>query len=115
MATAPPATNILPPHKKSFDIGTRKSKLALAQTDLVVEALSKAFPGYEFNIKSKDTVADLDLTTALPKFVSKNLWTEEFEDMLAAGQLDLIVHSLKGRHSLLSLVTHDSGSVSSIY
>lgn len=94
---APPATNIPPPQKTSFTIGTRKSKLALAQTDLVVEALRKTFPGYEFNIKSKDTIADRDLITALPKFVSKNLWTEELEEMLAAGQLDLIVHSLKGR------------------
>lgn len=86
--------------RKTFNLGTRKSKLALAQTDLVVEALKKQYPQYEFNIKSKDTAGDRDKVTDFKDFTSKNLWTEELEELLIAGQLDFIVHSLKGMHAI---------------
>jgi hypothetical protein len=35
--------------------------------------------------------------TALYEFGAKNLWTSELEEELASGQLDLIVHCLKGK------------------
>lgn len=92
MATAPHSSS----ERKSFNIGTRKSKLALAQTTLVANALKERFPQYEFNVKSKDTAGDRDKSTALKDFTSKNLWTEELEEMLIGGQLDFIMHSLKG-------------------
>lgn len=97
MATAPPAaTSAASPQRTSFNVGTRKSKLALAQTDLVVNSLKDAYPGCDFSIKSKDTAGDRDKLTALKNMTSKNLWTEELEELLAAGHLDIIVHSLKG-------------------
>jgi hydroxymethylbilane synthase len=37
---------------------------------------------------------------------SKNLWTEELEELLIGGQLDFIVHSLKGMRSI-SLISSD--------
>lgn len=82
--------------RKCFKIGTRKSKLALAQTDLVVEALKKKYPQYDFNIETKDTAGDRDKITAFKDMTSKNLWTEELEELLIGGQIDFIVHSLKG-------------------
>lgn len=84
------------PTKKTFTIGTRKSKLALLQTDLVLEALKKAFPQYEYKVFSKETTGDLNTTIALRDFTTKNLWTEELEELMINGQVDLIVHSLKG-------------------
>jgi hydroxymethylbilane synthase len=81
---------------KTFTIGTRQSKLALFQTDLVLEALKKAFPQYEYKILSKETAGDLNTTIALKDFTSKNLWTEELEELMIGGTVDLIVHSLKG-------------------
>lgn len=85
-----------PSEQKTFTIGTRKSKLALQQTELVREALKKAHPDYEFKIFSKETAGDLNTTLALKDFASKNLWTEELEELMVAGKVDLIVHSLKG-------------------
>ncbi|QKX58521.1 uncharacterized protein TRUGW13939_05645 [Talaromyces rugulosus] len=99
MATAPPAS--ISPQRKSFNVGTRKSKLALVQTDLVVGALKNAYPGFDFSIKSKDTAGDRDKLTALKDLSTKNLWTEELEELLAAGHLDVIVHSLKDVPTLI--------------
>lgn len=82
--------------KKTFTIGTRKSKLALLQTHLALDALKKAFPDYGFQILSKETAGDLNTTIALRDFTTKNLWTEELEQLMIAGHVDFIVHSLKG-------------------
>lgn len=84
------------PTQKTITIGTRKSKLALLQTNLVLDALKKAFPQYEYKIFSKETAGDLNTTIALRDFTTKNLWTEELEELMIDGQVDVIVHSLKG-------------------
>ncbi|KAJ5747410.1 uncharacterized protein N7511_009106 [Penicillium nucicola] len=89
------------PAPKTFTIGTRQSKLALFQTDLVLEALKKAFPQHEYKILSKETAGDLNTTIALKDFTSKNLWTEELEELMIGGAVDLIVHSLKDVPTLL--------------
>ena len=95
MATVTPASIPSAP-RTSFNVGTRRSKLALAQTELVVEALKKAYPERQFNVISRDTAGDRDQTTAFKDFTTKNLWTQEFEESLVKGDLDFIVHSLKG-------------------
>lgn len=93
-----------PTQRTTFTIGTRKSKLALLQTELVHAALKETHPEYEFKIFSKETAGDLNTTIALKDFTSKNLWTEELEQLMIAGQVDFIVHSLKGTpRSLLQL------------
>ncbi|KAJ5101752.1 hypothetical protein NUU61_003974 [Penicillium alfredii] len=94
MASAPTA-------QKTFTIGTRSSKLALFQTEQVQAALKKAWPEYDFKIFSKETAGDLNTTIALRDFTTKNLWTEELEELMIAGQVDLIVHSLKDVPTLL--------------
>ncbi|GKZ87540.1 hypothetical protein CBS63078_1143 [Aspergillus niger] len=100
MSSAPPhATN--PSSRKTFTIGTRKSKLALLQTDLVQAALKQTWPDYEFKIHSRETAGDQNTTIALRDFTTKNLWTQELEDLLIAGQVDFIVHSLKDVPTLL--------------
>lgn len=85
-----------PSVKKTFVIGTRQSKLALLQTNLVLAALKESWPECSFQILSKETAGDLNTTIALREFNSKNLWTEELEQLLIAGEVDIIVHSLKG-------------------
>ncbi|KAJ5159975.1 Porphobilinogen deaminase [Penicillium canariense] len=95
MAAPTPAT------KTSFTIGTRKSKLALEQTELVCAALKKTHPDYDFKIFSKETAGDLNTKIALRDFTTKNLWTEELEELMIAGQVDFIVHSLKDVPTLL--------------
>lgn len=85
--------------KTSFNVGTRKSALALVQTELVVEALKKACPeDHDFHIHARDTAAgDIDKVTAFKDMPVKNLWTHELEQLLMENKLDLLVHSLKGK------------------
>ncbi|KAK8189438.1 porphobilinogen deaminase [Phyllosticta capitalensis] len=76
-------------------IGTRRSALALAQTDIVKAALTAAWPGQRCEIHAMATMGDKNQTTALHAMGAKNLWTHELEALLATGELDMIVHSLK--------------------
>lgn len=81
----------------SFDIGTRKSKLALVQCDVVVKTLDEAWPEYQFNVRARDTAAgDIDKVTPFKDMPVKNLWTHDLEQSLIEEELDLLVHSLKG-------------------
>lgn len=95
MASAPP------PSQKTFTVGTRSSKLALLQTGLVVNKLRKAYPDYKFEVLSKETAGDKNTTIAFREFTTKNLWTEELEELLIAGKVDFIVHSLKDVPTLI--------------
>lgn len=79
----------------TFNVGTRKSPLALAQTELVVSALQALFPTNRFPIHSMTTTGDRDQNTALYNFGGKGLWTSQLEERLVGGELDLVVHSLK--------------------
>ncbi|KAI1341002.1 porphobilinogen deaminase [Xylariaceae sp. FL0016] len=76
-------------------VGTRKSALAMKQADFVVTSLQRLHPGHRFEIKGMHSAADKDKVTALYKFGGKGLWTNELEAELMAGELDMIVHSLK--------------------
>src|SRR5436305_6529561 len=84
--------------RTSFNVGTRQSALALVQTELVVQALKKAWPDHDFQIHARDTAAgDIDKVTPFKDMPVKNLWTHELEQLLIEKKLDLLVHSLKGR------------------
>ncbi len=83
--------------KGTFNVGTRKSKLALVQTDIVVKALAAACPDNVYAIKARDTAAgDIDKMTPFKDMPVKNLWTHELETLMVEGSLDFLVHSLKG-------------------
>lgn len=80
---------------KIINVGTRKSPLALAQTNIVVDALKAHFPEYEFPIHGMTTTGDRDQNTALYNFGGKGLWTSQLEERLVNKELDIVVHSLK--------------------
>jgi hydroxymethylbilane synthase len=83
---------------QEFTVGTRKSELALKQTDLVVKALLAACPDYKYQVKARDTAAgDIDKMTPFRDMPVKNLWTHELETLMVEGSLDILVHSLKGK------------------
>jgi len=80
-----------------FNVGTRKSKLALKQTDMVLLEAVQAFPQYSFSVKARDTAAgDIDKVTPFKDMPVKNIWTHELETMMIEKQLDFLVHALKG-------------------
>jgi hydroxymethylbilane synthase len=74
-------------------IGTRGSKLALWQADWVKERLVAA--GHEVEINIIKTTGDKLENVPLTQSGSKGLFIKEIEEALAAGLIDLAVHSLK--------------------
>jgi hydroxymethylbilane synthase len=90
-------TSALSTKQGCLNIGTRKSKLALIQAELAVDALKRAWPGHPLRVYSRDTAAgDVDKVTPFKDMPVKNLWTHELEQLMIEGKLDLLVHSLKG-------------------
>jgi len=81
--------------KGIFKVGSRKSELALIQTNIVVESLKEHFPGKTFEIITMTTIGDQILDKPLPKIGEKSLFTKELEVALKEKEVDLIVHSLK--------------------
>lgn len=76
-------------------IGTRKSRLALIQTELVKEKIQKAFPDVEVEIVKLSTKGDELLDRSLTSFGGKGVFTRELEEALLLGEIDLAVHSAK--------------------
>lgn len=84
-------------------VGTRGSKLALAQTSIVVEALRAANPGLDVRVQTIRTEGDRDARTSLAKLGGRGVFVKELEQALLMGQIDLAVHSLKDLPSELPL------------
>lgn len=80
---------------KKIKIGTRKSKLALAQTDLVVCALKEHFPNLNIEIIPITTKGDVILDKPLSKINDKGLFINEFENALIDNKIDIAIHSAK--------------------
>ena len=80
-------------------IGSRKSKLAMWQTETVAKALNDS--GMQTQINSMETKGDKILNISIAKIGSKGVFTEELEEQLAAGTTDIAVHSAKDMQSLL--------------
>lgn len=80
---------------KTLRIGTRKSVLALVQTELVANALKRAWPDIEIEILTRDTLGDRILDKPLQEFGGKGVFVSEFEQAILDGVIDLAVHSAK--------------------
>ncbi|MGB4191132.1 MAG: hydroxymethylbilane synthase [Rickettsiales bacterium] len=81
-----------------YKVGTRDSKLALRQTQLVIEALTQKNPQItldQFEIVKIKTKGDNILNKNLSEIGGKNLFVKEIEDALLDNQIDFAVHSLK--------------------
>lgn len=81
--------------KNTVKVGTRGSKLALVQTELVIEALRKRFPQVDFQMVIMSTRGDRDTSRALLEFGGKAVFVEEFEEAILKGDIDIAVHSAK--------------------
>lgn len=76
-------------------IGTRGSKLAVAQTEWVAEQLRRANPKLETECVIIKTLGDRIQDVALDKLGDKGVFVKELELALLNGDVDLAVHSLK--------------------
>ncbi len=82
-------------------IGTRKSPLALAQAQLVADALSEAWPALAVEIIPMQTSGDNFTDRPLADIGGKGLFTKELEEALLANTIDVAVHSMKDVQTIL--------------
>lgn len=76
-------------------VGTRGSKLALAQTEEVITALKRFYPKLEFEKVIIKTTGDKILDSPLSKIGGKGLFVKEIEEALLKEEIDFAVHSMK--------------------
>lgn len=81
--------------KKHFRIGTRESKLALIQTDIVVARLKQHFPDATIDIEHITTGGDKVLDRPIAQLGGRGVFVKELEEALLDERVDLVVHSLK--------------------
>ena len=76
-------------------IATRKSPLALKQTEIVIAAWRAHHPELCYEIKPMSTQGDRQLDQSLAKIGGKGLFIKELETALLNGSADLAIHSMK--------------------
>lgn len=76
-------------------IATRKSQLALWQSEFIKAFLQERYPDLRVNLQGFKTKGDVLLDTPLAKIGGKGLFTKELEESMLAGKAHLAVHSLK--------------------
>jgi hydroxymethylbilane synthase len=103
-------------------LGTRGSRLALAQTEIVRQAIGQLPESPEVMRQIIKTTGDqrLDIRLTLPgPRIDQGLFTKELEEALQRGEIDVAVHSLKDLPTMLpeglelaaSLPRHDPSDV----
>lgn len=76
-------------------VGSRESRLAVAQSELVMAEIARAHPDVQLELVTMKTTGDIILDRTLDKIGGKGLFVQELEAALRAGRVDLAVHSCK--------------------
>ncbi|MFI3226069.1 MAG: hydroxymethylbilane synthase [Clostridia bacterium] len=76
-------------------IGTRDSKLAMIQTEMVVSSIKAYDPTIEIEIVAMKTTGDKILDKTLDKIGGKGLFVKELDQALLENHVDITVHSCK--------------------
>lgn len=82
-------------------VGSRKSNLALTQTNWVINELKKAGVENEIEVKKIMTKGDRILDVTLSKVGGKGLFVKEIEKALYDKEIDFAVHSMKDMPAVL--------------
>lgn len=80
---------------RTLRIGTRGSKLAIVQSELVRAALTRRYPGLDVELVRITTRGDTVLDRPLASIGGKGLFVTEIEDAMRDGRVDVAVHSAK--------------------
>ncbi|WP_010631145.1 hydroxymethylbilane synthase [Sporolactobacillus vineae] len=80
---------------RTIRVGTRKSRLALVQSQLVVDSLSGKTNDFTFTLRHIVTKGDRIQDVALSRVGGKGLFVKEIERALLGGEIDFAVHSMK--------------------
>jgi hydroxymethylbilane synthase len=81
--------------KETIKIGTRKSRLAMAQAQQVREALSTVHPGWDIELVPITTTGDRFADIPVSSVEGKGIFLKELEDALLNREIDCAVHSMK--------------------
>ena len=86
---------------KNIRVGTRGSRLAIAQTEIALAALRRVHAGVRFEVITINTKGDVDKR---PLFTmdEKGIFEKEVNEAVKKGEADFAVHSLKDVPSDLS-------------
>lgn len=76
-------------------VGSRESRLAVIQSQMVMEAIGRAHPDLELELVTMKTTGDRILDRTLDKVGGKGLFVKELDQALLSGRIDLAVHSMK--------------------
>jgi len=76
-------------------LGTRGSRLALAQAELAADAIRAAHPTLGIALVPISTAGDLDRRKPFAQIGERGIFVKELEDALLAGRVDVAVHSAK--------------------
>ncbi len=79
---------------REFIVGTRASKLALIQTNKIVDSLKKAGVSHPIKVKKIETKGDKTVNIPLSK-LGGGVFLQEIEAELLDGAIDFAIHSLK--------------------
>nr|MBN2276403.1 hydroxymethylbilane synthase [candidate division Zixibacteria bacterium] len=88
--------------KKKFKVGTRGSRLAVAQTGWVLDLLKKNNPEAEFQLVTITTAGDTDRISSLEHIGGSGVFTKKIESELLDGSIDIAVHSAKDLPSVMT-------------
>lgn len=81
--------------KMKICVGSRESKLAVIQSEMVIEYLKRECPEAEISLLTMKTTGDIILDRTLDKIGGKGLFVKELDRALIEKRSDLSVHSLK--------------------
>lgn len=78
-------------------IGTRPSRLALVQVDLLKLALCQRFPDLYGNIETIifETPGDINRSSSLEDLGGRGVFTDNLDDAVLHGRVDCVVHAMK--------------------
>lgn len=82
-------------------VGSRRSKLALTQTNWFIDQMKQAGAPFEFEVKEIVTKGDQIVDVQLSKVGGKGLFVKEIEQALYDKEIDFAVHSMKDMPSEL--------------
>jgi hydroxymethylbilane synthase len=88
-------------------VGTRGSKLALAQTNRTLNQIKQKCPNFEFKLKVIKTMGDKEQGKPLFSIDCKGIFEKEIDQEVVSGKVDLAVHSLKD----VPIVEQQTGTV----
>jgi len=88
--------------KRIIKIGTRGSRLALAQTDYIIELLRVKHKNTDFEKVIIKTQGDTDRKSSLDKIGGVGVFTKQIEKELLDSTIDVAVHSAKDLPSLMT-------------